>query len=288
MHASLLGSQPEQPLQTFIQATTPIRAGDEGDATHAAPNSIIESPSAQLAMADTTPFGTPNSDLSRTLAGRIERPRTTGVERGNNARIASRGRRVEQKNYTATEIAMLLDIVEQHEPFGSNMWCAAYEDYRKWAVANEMPTRDQVMMKQKFDRLAKTNKQTGDPTCPPHVRRAKHIARSILARAQAVTIGAYDDDNENEITTENESSSRVFLNSRLSPIGQRRNSSPNGAQGNRRMTARGRQGEELLNCMNRVADTFDSMAASILQPAALSIEELVRNELRLCLKRIRH
>ena len=63
---------------------------------------------------------------------------------------------------------MLLDIVEQHEPLGSNMWSSAYEDYLKWAVANEMPTRDQDMMKQKLGRLANINKQTGDPTCPPH------------------------------------------------------------------------------------------------------------------------
>ena len=182
------------------------------------------------------------------------------------------------KNYTATEVAMLLDIVEQHEPFGSNIWSAAYEDYRKWAVASEMPTRDQDMMKQKFDRLANTNKLTGDPTCPPTVSREKHIARSILTRAAAVTVGAYDDDTKRDVTTENESSSRVILNSRLSPIGQSRNERTNGAQGNRRMTARGRRGEELLNCTNRVAGTFDSMAASILQPAAPSVEELVRNE----------
>ena len=85
-------------------------------------------------------------------------------------------------------------------------------------------------------------------------------------------------------------SSRVILNSRLSPIGQRSNARPNEPQGNQRMAARGRQGEELLNCMNRVADTFDSMAASILQAAAPSIKELVGNEVSraLSLKRTRN
>ena len=93
MHASLLGSQPEQPLHTFIQATTPIRAGDEGHATRTAPSSNIKSPlNTQLTGADTTPFRIPNSDLNRTLAGRIERLRTTGMEWGNNDRIANRGR----------------------------------------------------------------------------------------------------------------------------------------------------------------------------------------------------
>eukprot|EP00171_Calliarthron_tuberculosum_P002764 IDg2764t1 len=31
-------------------------------------------------------------------------------------------------------------------------------------------------------------KKTGDPSCPPSVRRAKHIARSILSRAVALPV----------------------------------------------------------------------------------------------------
>ena len=61
IHASTLGSLPEQSLHTAILGATTIRAGDEGDATHAAPSRHTESPPiAKLTGADTTPFRTPN------------------------------------------------------------------------------------------------------------------------------------------------------------------------------------------------------------------------------------
>jgi len=53
-----------------------------------------------------------------------------------------------------------------------------------------------VSLKLKFDKLAAKKKSTGDPDCPPDVRRAKNIARDILATAQAAVLGDYDDDDD--------------------------------------------------------------------------------------------
>ena len=44
-------------------------------------------------------------------------------------------------------------------------------------------------IKQKFDRLANEDKKTGNPNWPPVVRRAKYIARSLVIRAHAISLG---------------------------------------------------------------------------------------------------
>ena len=57
------------------------------------------------------------------------------------------------------------------------------------------------MIKQKFDRMARDVKPTGNPKCPSPVRRAKQIAHSIMSRANAMTIGRHFSD-EDESDTE--------------------------------------------------------------------------------------
>lgn len=55
------------------------------------------------------------------------------------------------------------------------------------------------MLKQKYDRLASTNKSTGDPSCTVEVRKAKRISRAILAKAQSSALGGADaSDGEDE------------------------------------------------------------------------------------------
>jgi len=46
--------------------------------------------------------------------------------------------------------------------------------------------------KNKFDKLANKKKDTGNPSCPPEVRRAKHIARDILGSCYAGSAGDSD------------------------------------------------------------------------------------------------
>lgn len=51
------------------------------------------------------------------------------------------------------------------------------------------PVRDVESVREKFDRLTKTKKSTGDPSCPASVRRAKHISKDILSKVNAVSVG---------------------------------------------------------------------------------------------------
>lgn len=53
-----------------------------------------------------------------------------------------------------------------------------------YASENGRSFRVMDYLRTKFDNLAKTKKPTGDPSCPPNVRRAKHIARDILGRVK--------------------------------------------------------------------------------------------------------
>lgn len=58
-----------------------------------------------------------------------------------------------------------------------------------------------LTLKGKFEKLANTKKPTGDPSCLNDVRRAKSIARDMLNRANAGTVGSSseeDDDSEND------------------------------------------------------------------------------------------
>ena len=68
------------------------------------------------------------------------------------------------------------------------------------------------MTRNKFDRLANTHKSTGDPRITIPVRRAKRIAKSILARAHSRTLGiAWD--SESTLETCERSQGRVATKS---------------------------------------------------------------------------
>lgn len=74
-----------------------------------------------------------------------------------------------------------------------------WDRYSTWATANKFLPRNPVMGKKKFDRLSNVKKSTGDPSCPPEVRRAKRISPAILGRDHAATSGwtlASDDEAE--------------------------------------------------------------------------------------------
>ena len=94
---------------------------------------------------------------------------------------------------------MLLDIVGEIEPLGSNMWASVHEEYKKWAENSGYRVRDRDTLKQKFDRLANEKKPTGSARCPSPVLRAKQIARNILGRAQATALGGGDESDEGYI-----------------------------------------------------------------------------------------
>ena len=145
-----------------------------------------------IKRADSSGVGEPATD---------EKPKKTGKRPG----------RAGSPNYTAEDISLLLDCVEQHEPLGANEWALVKATFSEEAKRIGRPERDQDSLKSKFDKLVNTKKKTGDPTCPPLVRRAKHIARDIMNKCSALTInGETCSDSERESVVLNEAQSGIF------------------------------------------------------------------------------
>ena len=87
----------------------------------------------------------------------------------------------------------MLEIVQKAEPIGANEWAKVASLYETWSIDNYRPIRDATSLKAKFDKLANVKNPTGNPSCPPHVRSTKNIARNILSRASVCVAGEDDD-----------------------------------------------------------------------------------------------
>ena len=183
-----------------------------------------------------------------------------------------------QKNYTAIEIDMLLDIVAEIEPLGANMWAEVHERYNQWAMAQSYPMRDADMLKQKFDRLANEKKPTGNPRCPAPVRKAKQVARNILSLAQAAALGGIlDDDHDSDSTIYLIGASSANARDRL---GARPGRRAPGAMGVRSGNRRAQEEATLVECVSHVTQKFSMMADAVASRYVPSIEELVRIEVQ--------
>jgi hypothetical protein len=83
------------------------------------------------------------------------------------------------------EVDFMLEIIHRTKPSGGNMWDTVAElynskherSYRRFP--ENLPFRDKESIKDKFKKLKNAKKPTGDPDCPPQVRRAKRIAKDI-------------------------------------------------------------------------------------------------------------
>lgn len=82
-------------------------------------------------------------------------------------------------NYSQEDVVALLRFVEDVEPLGSGNWALVALKFAQWAVENERPHREQISLRNKFDKLANTKVSPADPLCPVNVRKAKNIARAI-------------------------------------------------------------------------------------------------------------
>lgn len=114
--------------------------------------------------------------------------------------VKNRGGRNGAPNYADSDIDALLDVVEEVQPIGANEWSLVAAKFEMYATEVGRVPREMESLKLKFDRLSNTKKPTGDPSCPPHVRRAKRIARDILSRVNAVAVGVDSEgDEENTV-----------------------------------------------------------------------------------------
>lgn len=88
-------------------------------------------------------------------------------------------------SYSSNETTHLLDLMEDIRPVGSNAW-----DEVCLRHADRYAGRNVESLRRKFGKLTKKRVPTGDPTCPPDVRRAKRIQQMIYTKCNAVAMHA--------------------------------------------------------------------------------------------------
>jgi hypothetical protein len=95
--------------------------------------------------------------------------------------------------YAPIEIDKLLDLIEEVLPCGADQWERVGSAFRLHFAGAPKP-RDTDSLKLKFKTLRLHKKPTGDPLCPPDVKRAKRIYRAIEVHSDV--IGGEEDDDE--------------------------------------------------------------------------------------------
>lgn len=172
-------------------------------------------------------------------------------------------------NYSEDDIKALLDIVDELEPIGNNEWCLVSSRFNSYAAEHQRPMRDTESVKGKFDRLANTKKPTGDPSCPANVRRAKHIARNILALVNAVSVGDNSGEENNmdtsssaEATADTETGSGIVKRSATGSVGARKRQRKAGAAG----VSAGGEGEDMVEYMGEMARSGTKLVEVMCEP----------------------
>jgi len=89
--------------------------------------------------------------------------------------------------YSAAELDDLLGQIETIRPISQNEWERIHEEHER-----SFPGRDVASLRRKFRSLYSVRIPTGDPTCPPNVRRAKLALREINTRADIGDNTDYD------------------------------------------------------------------------------------------------
>jgi hypothetical protein len=89
--------------------------------------------------------------------------------------------------FATAELEHLLSIVEEILPIGAPEWERVWDRHDSAFRAKE---RTPESLKRKFQELARKKIPTGDPECPPHVRKAKHIYHKIILATDGSTGGS--------------------------------------------------------------------------------------------------
>ena len=242
------------------------------------------------------------SQVGAVHSGRVGRARNVG----------NRSRRG-KVNYSSADIDALLTYVEQVLPIGANMWALVSLRFASWAQRAGRPERDQESLKSKFDKLANTKESTGDPSCPPDVRRAKHASREIQANAVRVTLGEDANSLPSDSTMNLVSSEDDFLEvertmrketmeavdectvrdietqsrrpAKQGRIGERRNKRPAGAGGVSLRGTRKDSSAVLVDVVSKIADKFGCMSDAFVQSSTQDLEALVSEKVEKALRK---
>lgn len=85
---------------------------------------------------------------------RSERPRTTGSRKSRSSRKTESSGKL---NYSEEEITALLDLTQEIEPFGNNIWLRVTEKQNSWEGHTSRPIHELEYLKTKFDKLQTKN-----------------------------------------------------------------------------------------------------------------------------------
>ncbi|CDF33018.1 unnamed protein product [Chondrus crispus] len=229
-----------------------------------------------------TPFPQPPSTPN---SPRIPKKRSTPdqeeLSTGEGSNKKAKKSRAGVPNYNKEDIDALLDFTSEAESLGANHWAWVAQKFSRWAKANERPVRDGDSLKHKFDKLANTKKKTGDPSCPPHVRRAKHIARDILNKCAATSVSG-DSSDGNQEANAGESDKAGTGGDSGKVVGERARKRDTGATG----VAKAQQIEErylehvaeISACVQTISKAFESSESTNLTQS--SVVSIVRHEVQ--------
>jgi len=191
-----------------------------------------------------------------------------------------RGRRAGVSNYTPEESNKLLDFIEEVLPLGKNHWVDVTSRYATWAEETGRCARDHDALMDKYRKLSYTKKPTGDPSCPSDVRRAKRIARQILSKAQAVSLGASDSDSDADKS--DDEGIATNCSPAPVPVGTRSRDKRPGAKGirkSRHTPTKKDNTAALVAAAEVMAEKFSDMADSMASDVP-GVEELVDKRIK--------
>ena len=172
-----------------------------------------------------------------------------GIQKSKKERKTSRAGAA---NYSDDDVEAMLNIVEDIEPLGANNWSEVASQFCAWTHANSRPARNFEFLRNKFDKLANAKKKTGDPSCPPSIRRAKQISRAIQAKCAAYTLGDSSEEEKMSTCEEKPPDSGARLNEEAVTPAKNGNSDTVGAVKRKRRTGatgtpeKGKKAQEIL------------------------------------------
>ena len=101
------------------------------------------------------------------------------------------------QRFSTEETDLLLNLIEEQMPMGQECWLKVLDKFN-----HEVPMerwRDKEGIQRRFNTLWRKRKPTGDPDCPPEVRRAKRLNYKIQEKSG---MAVYGTQKENEFEEE--------------------------------------------------------------------------------------
>jgi hypothetical protein len=211
----------------------------------------------------------------RAAAGRAAAPAAGRAATGRATRPPA-GLRNRGSKYLQDEIDSFLNLLEDNLPIGPQEWDDITEAHNNIVVSKN---RDSSSLRRKFNELVQSKKPTGDPFCPPHIRRAKQIYKMILAKSESggtmledeeigFDVGA--DDNFNEEDTDTTS---VFEPQNLFPALERPTTGNNNTTVTMRSMVTPRSRRTELAASGHVSSLMDIMVANMMERQQIEARE---------------